>query len=160
MTFDIVSFFLNNALMCLITEMMFAVYSLWAFTAPDLGGLGISEAEIGTHLGVRAVIYIGTLVMYPRLLARMGPLRMYQAGVFMIPVTILMYPTLNWLVRSGYHTTGWPFLIVWFFFMFLWTLSGTTWSRSIKASTLSAAKVDGRCFSFDVWTGHGHLPLG
>jgi hypothetical protein len=118
--------------MCLLTEMVFAVYPLFGYTAVEDGGLGLSEAEIGIQLGMRAFFHIGLLVFYPALHRLMGNLRLYQAGMLAFPIVMFMFPTLNWMVRNGMSTRGWLFWTVLVIYFAIWSFCGFTWSACLS----------------------------
>jgi MFS family permease len=134
----LVSLLLNSIFMCLLTEMAFAVYPLFAYTPPEVGGLGISEAEIGVQMGFRAILHIAVTGLYPTLQRRLGNLRLYQTGLSLLPLVMLMFPTLNWLVRSGESTTGWLFLSILTWFFVIWSLFGLTWTSMFSLVVDSA----------------------
>jgi MFS family permease len=128
LTPNLVFLLLNTSFMCLLTEMAFAVYPLFAYTSVEAGGLGISDSEIGAQLGFRAFLHIAVLAFYPKLHDRLGSLRLYQSGMLLWPLVLVMFPTLSWLVRNGYDTTGWVFLSTLVFFFFIWSICGFTWT--------------------------------
>lgn len=113
--------------MCLMTEAAMAVYPLFAFTSVQDGGLGISEAEIGVQMGVRAFFHIGTMVFYAPSNRRLGNLKLYQLSMFLWPIVALMFPTLNFILRNGESTRGWLFTSVLSFFFAVWSFAGFTW---------------------------------
>lgn len=50
--------------MCLVSEMIFSIFPIFAFTPITSGGLGFSESDIGTYLSVRAILQTGITFHY------------------------------------------------------------------------------------------------
>jgi len=88
----VISLLSSTTAMCLVSEMLFALYPLFAFTSIEAGGLGIDEATIGTHLAVRSLLPIPFMVFFPVLQKRLGTTRMYQMVLSTIPIVVFFFP--------------------------------------------------------------------
>jgi Na+/melibiose symporter-like transporter len=116
--------------MVMITEIFFAVYPLYAFTPIELGGLGLSEAEIGVHMSVRSIIMVCGLFFFPRLAKRYGRLAVYRITLVTWIPTILLFPILNWIIRGHMGGKGGVAWYIGFFTLFtLWSITGWSWSK-------------------------------
>jgi MFS family permease len=126
----LVSLFISQVLFCLIVEAFFAVFPLYSFTPVELGGLGLSEAQIGVQMACRAVIFLSLLSLYPRIEARIGVLRSYQIAFLSWPCTIMIIPFLNVIARRGGEGSFlWYFTLV--LTMISWSINSLGWSKSI-----------------------------
>jgi len=126
----LVSLFISQVLFCLMVEAFFAVFPLYSFTPVELGGLGLSEAQIGVQMACRAVIFLSLLSLYPRIEARIGVLRSYQLAFLSWPCTIMIIPWLNVIARRGGEGS-----FLWYFTLGLtmisWSINSLGWSKSI-----------------------------
>lgn len=129
LNWPLVSLFISQVLFCLIVEAFFAVFPLYSFTPIELGGLGLSEAQIGVQMACRAVIFLSLLSLYPRIEAKIGVLRCYQIAFLSWPCTIMILPCLNMIARRGGEGT-----FVWYLTLGLtmlsWSINSLGWSKS------------------------------
>lgn len=88
------------------SKTFFALYPLYAFTPPALGGLGISEAQIGADMAFRAALIIVLLIISTPLQRLFRALRTYQAGMAMWPAGVVFLPILNRMVRTDSYGSG------------------------------------------------------
>jgi len=110
--------------MFLITEVLFAIYPLFCFTPVELGGLGLSEAQIGFHMSMRSVLALVTMLPFSTFANRFGRLNVYRFSIFAWIPTILLFPLLNRIARAGGEDG-----VLWYVALFtLWTVwSATGW---------------------------------
>ena len=108
--------------------MLFAVYPLFAFMPVETGGLGLSEAQIGLHMSLRAVINVLTMIPYPYLERRFGLMRTYRFSMSLWPVAIALLPLLNLVARMN-GEDGWVWYGALFVFFIVWAFTGWTWSK-------------------------------
>lgn len=95
------------------------------------GGLGLTEPQIGAHMGVRGVMNILTLMLYTPFAADLDALKVYKLTVWFWPLSMAVIPTLNLLARSGGERVGsTTFYLVLLVFFFLWSLAQLVWSKS------------------------------
>ncbi|CAE6521208.1 unnamed protein product [Rhizoctonia solani] len=131
LTPEIVSLLFNNALMCFSSEMIFSIFPLFAYTPVASGGLGMSEADIGTAMATRSLVQIILMLGYSRVIRRVGTLRVYKLAMAFWIVVILCFPLLNWIVRT--HPSGAESLIFQtclFGFYTVWSFGGFCWVAS------------------------------
>lgn len=103
-------------------------YPLFAFTPVAYGGLGLSEAAIGTHMAVRSAISIVIMLIYAPVQERVGPLRIYQWSTSTWPLAVLCMPALSVLASSSVS----PLLMnasLGVFFT-IWGLANLSWPSS------------------------------
>ncbi|KAB5591431.1 zinc induced facilitator 1 protein [Ceratobasidium theobromae] len=126
MTPSIVSLVLNNACMCIASEMLFSLYPLFAFTPITSGGLGMSEAEIGTQMSVRAVVHVGIMLFYAPINRKLGTTRLYQVTMAFWAIVVLGFPFLHWAAsRTGIKSV--VFNAAQLVFFFTWSICGFAW---------------------------------
>ncbi|KAG8693332.1 hypothetical protein FRC09_010578 [Ceratobasidium sp. 395] len=128
MTPSIFSLLLNNALMCFVSETLFSIYPLFAFTPIASGGLGMSEAKIGTQMAVRSFIHIAMMLAYNQFISRVKTLDVYRFAMSLWPPVVLGFPILNWIVRTqpdGNESV--VFLLSQFAFYTVWSVAGFCW---------------------------------
>lgn len=78
-----------------------ALLPIFFFTPVRLGGLGFSEAQIGSALSLRGVATIAVqLFAFPALVTRMGATRLYRILLALYIPTFLLLPLLNVLARG------------------------------------------------------------
>ncbi|CAE7217237.1 unnamed protein product [Rhizoctonia solani] len=99
MTPSIFSLVVNNACMCIASEMLFSVYPLFAFTPITSGGLGMSEGEIGTQMSVTMAFW---------------------------SLVVLGFPFLHW-VASHTGIKSAVFNLAQFIFFLTWSICGFAW---------------------------------
>lgn len=129
LTWPLLSLLLSSAAMTLITEIFFAVYPLFAFTPVELGGLGLSEAEIGVHMSTRSILLVCGLFFFTKLEKRFGRLAVYRLSLVAWIPTIMLFPILNWIVRGHGGGKGGLIWYLAFFTLFtLWSITGWSWS--------------------------------
>ncbi|KAJ1311351.1 hypothetical protein OPQ81_009844 [Rhizoctonia solani] len=127
----ILSLLLNNALMCFASEMVFSIFPLFAYTPIVSGGLGMSEANIGTAMATRSLIQITLMLGYSRVIRQVGTLHVYKLAMAFWIAVILFFPFLNWIVRT--QSLGTESLILQaclFGFYIVWSIGGFCWVAS------------------------------
>ncbi|KAF8511934.1 hypothetical protein JB92DRAFT_350559 [Gautieria morchelliformis] len=138
LTPSIISLLVNSLTMCLASETLFSLFPLFAFTPIASGGLGMSEAAIGTHMAIRAVIHIGIGTIYAPLERYFGSaLRFYRIIMCAWPLPILCAPMLNSMARRGEEGT-WSFNCALLVFYFIWAGSGLAWTSTAIMVTEAA----------------------
>ncbi|QRV76687.1 major facilitator superfamily transporter [Ceratobasidium sp. AG-Ba] len=128
MTPPIISMLLNNALMCLTSEMLFSIYPLFAYTPISSGGLGMSESKIGTQMAIRSFIHVAMMFAYNRAVSCLNTVNVYKFAMAMWPVVVLGFPVLNWIVRvhpDGNEST--VFFVSQLVFYIIWSIAGFCW---------------------------------
>jgi Na+/melibiose symporter-like transporter len=117
----------------------FLSYPLFAFTPIASGGLGLSEAMIGIHMAIRAVINIFVTMLYPPVERRFGTVRTYQLCMWLWPVTVLGLPLLNAAARNQWiQEHNWVMWVVLWIFWSVWAVAAFVWCMF----TLSCALMD------------------
>lgn len=87
------------------------VYSLWAATSPDLGGIGFTLHEIGTSLAVVGVLLLPFLFfLYPMMERRFGSIKSFQLCATVGLVVVVLLPNIHYLVTSGQKIWLWGIL--------------------------------------------------
>lgn len=131
--------------MTLMSETFFALYPLYAFTPPTLGGLGLSEAEIGADMAFRAALIIVLLIISTPIQRRFGALRTYQAGMVMWPASVVFLPILNRMVRTDSYGSGTlAYRFVFGLFYLTWAIGALVWRKSwLSVFSLDSTAVDG-----------------
>ncbi|CAE6457524.1 unnamed protein product [Rhizoctonia solani] len=127
----IVSLLVNNALMCFTSEMVFSIFPLFAYTPVASGGLGMSEAKIGTTMATRSLVQIALMFGYNQVIRQAGALRVYKLAMIFWVIAVLCFPCLNWVVRT--QTSGTEsliFKICLFGFYVIWSIGGFCWTTS------------------------------
>ncbi|KAG9087446.1 hypothetical protein FRC06_002536 [Ceratobasidium sp. 370] len=128
MTPSVLALVLNNASMCIASEMLFSVYPLFAFTPIVSGGLGMTEAQIGTQMSVRAVVHVGMMAIYAPVDRRLGTVRLYQVTMMFWAVVVLGFPFLHWVASIAVGgTASIVFNAAQFVFFFIWSICGFAW---------------------------------
>ncbi|QRV91521.1 major facilitator superfamily transporter [Ceratobasidium sp. AG-Ba] len=128
MTPPVLALLCNNACMCIASEMLFSVYPLFAFTPIASGGLGMSEAQIGTQMSVRAVVHVAIMVVYAPVNRRLGTVRLYQVTMVFWAIVVLGFPFLHWVASTTPGgTASIMFNLVQFAFFFIWSICGFAW---------------------------------
>jgi MFS family permease len=126
LSWPLVSFLISNAMMVLLTECIFAIYPLFAFTPVQLGGLGLDSAQIGLHMSLRAVLHIVTMIPYDWMQKKWGMLNIYRVSLIAWFPTLMFFPILNWMARRGMEGTySWyaVLLTLWV----IWSITGWSW---------------------------------
>jgi hypothetical protein len=113
--------------MCFVSEMLFSLYPIFAFTPVRSGGLGVSEAVIGTHMAIRSLLPIPMMLFYPRLQRRLGTVHVYQIVMAGFPVVVLFFPLLNLLIRAS--APSWIVNLCLFGYFVTWSWCGFAWRR-------------------------------
>jgi hypothetical protein len=114
--------------MVLMTEVFFAIYPLFAFTSVELGGLGLSEAQIGFHMSVRSFLALATMLPFRTFTNRFGKLNVYRFSIFAWIPTILLFPFLNRIARAGGEEGALWYVILFTMWTF-WSTTGWGWSK-------------------------------
>lgn len=85
-----------------------ALLPLFFFTPVPLGGLGFTEAQIGSALSLRGIATIGVqLFAFAPLVTWMGATRLYRILIALYVPTFLLLPVLNVLARAGSPMLEW-----------------------------------------------------
>jgi len=124
----IISLLSSSTAMCLVSEMLFALYPLFAFTSIEAGGLGIDEATIGAHLALRSLLPIPFMLFFPVIQKRLGTVRMYQLVLSTIPIVVVFFPTLNQLARADVGV--WMMNSALLGYFIAWSWCGLAWTCS------------------------------
>lgn len=124
----VVSILTSLLTMVFASESLFALYPLFAFTPIQYGGLGCSEATIGTHMAVRSFISILQMLLFAPLQSRFGTLRVFQMSMLVWPFTIAFFPILNLLKR--WEVGSMVFDLTLFIYFFIWGLGNLSWPAS------------------------------
>ncbi|CAE6407941.1 unnamed protein product [Rhizoctonia solani] len=127
----ILSLLVNNALMCFSSEMIFSVFPLFAYTPVSSGGLGMSEANIGTAMAIRSLIQVVLMLGYSQVISKMGTLRVYKLAMAFWVIVTLYFPLLNWIARTpSLGTDGSIFQASLLGFYVIWSIGGFCWTSS------------------------------
>ncbi|KAF8590896.1 MFS general substrate transporter [Ramaria rubella] len=128
LTPSIISLMANNVAMCFASETLFSVFPLFAFTPITSGGLGMSEAAIGTQLGIRAILHISIMSLYAPMERKFGTtLRTYRWMMWIWPLTVVGAPLLNCLAKEVGEKT-WQLNLALFIYFLFWTASCFCWT--------------------------------
>ncbi|EJC98142.1 MFS general substrate transporter [Fomitiporia mediterranea MF3/22] len=109
------------------SELIFALYPLFAFTPISSGGLGFSEAQIGAQLGFRSITNILVILFYAPLERRIGTTRTHQLTMTFWPISLAFYPLLNVLAHHGWEGT-WGLQVVLGIFFTTWSFASLSWT--------------------------------
>lgn len=126
----VVNILISNSLTVLLAEVLFALYPLFGYTPRASGGLGLTEAQIGAHMSIRAVIHVGSMLAYPWADRRWGTLKLYKACSALWPLNIALFPLAGFITRR-YDDPDAP--AVWAAVLLLfsvWSLTSFTWGAS------------------------------
>ncbi|CAE6477419.1 unnamed protein product [Rhizoctonia solani] len=127
----ILSLLVNNALMCFSSEMIFSIFPLFAYTPIISGGLGMSEAKIGTAMAIRSLVQIVLMLGYSRVIRKIGALGIYKIGMIFWILAVLYFPLLNWVARTqSLGTESLTFQVYLFGFYIIWSIGGFCWTSS------------------------------
>ncbi len=144
LTRPVTSIVASNFILATISEMLFNMYvnfdyahhagrqgsnryPIFAFTPVASGGLGLSEATIGIHLGIRAFLMIFTMAFYPRIERRLGTVLFYQLIMSAFPFVILCFPLLNAAVLYSGFAVAYNILLLLSFVT--WSWCGFSWGE-------------------------------
>ena len=131
LTPHVVAVITSTFFMTIMSETFFALYPLYAFTPLTLGGLGLSEAEIGADMAFRALLIIFIITVSSPVQRRFGALKTYQVGMTMWPASIVFLPILNYMARTKEFGSGTPlYRIVFGIFYVLWSIGALVWRKS------------------------------
>lgn len=84
---------------------------MFGATSKTIGGLGFSSADLGIVLGEGGlVLFVYTLVLYPRVAERLGPLRCFRYGILGSVPLWLLFPACSML--AGHPTLLWSLLLL------------------------------------------------
>ncbi|KAF9518497.1 hypothetical protein BS47DRAFT_1388906 [Hydnum rufescens UP504] len=129
LTKGVVSLMVSNFIMCFSSELMFSVFTLFAFTPIKSGGLGFSEAQIGARMSLRGVMGVATMLLFTpihKFIGRSSAVRLHQYAMAIWPLSVLPFPLLNLLARREGGPSGWLFELTFFCFVLLWCFAGFT----------------------------------
>ncbi|PAV19860.1 MFS general substrate transporter [Pyrrhoderma noxium] len=124
----VVSILTSLMTMVFTSETLFALYPLFAFTPVQYGGLGCSEATIGTHMAIRSFISILQMFLFAPMQRKFGTLRVYQMSMLVWPFTIAFFPILNLLKR--WEVGSLLFDGVLFVYFVIWGFGNLSWPAS------------------------------
>jgi len=113
--------------MVFLSEVLFCIYPLFGYTAIESGGLGLSEAEIGVHMSIRAIIHIGAIVFFPALQKRLGVVRLYQWVMMLFPVTVAFFPISSFIAMQYGSAQNWAVWLSITTLFGVWAFTGFTW---------------------------------
>ncbi|KAH7106549.1 major facilitator superfamily domain-containing protein [Auriculariales sp. MPI-PUGE-AT-0066] len=118
----------SNFLSVFFTELLFALYPLWAFSSRELGGLQLTPVQIGIHLSIRAFIHFALMLGFPAINRRWGTLTLYKRTTALWPVSI----ALLWLagitakrLDDSNAPIVWTILVIQFT---LWSVTSFSWA--------------------------------
>lgn len=104
------------------------------------GGLGMSEAEIGTQMAIRSVSQIVLIMGYNQVIGKVNTLAVYKVrsmpnypgrvtnpprkfSMALWPVVVLCFPFLNWVLRTQPGgTEGATFVVSQLGFYVIWSI--------------------------------------
>lgn len=146
MTPSIISLVLSTTEMCLVSEMLYALwvaslliacrqtqlkiissYPIFAFTPIHSGGLGVSEAVIGSHMAIRSTIAIPMMFLFPIIQRRTGTIGLYRASMITMALVPMLFPCLNLLVYN--NVDEWIVNAVLLGYFVIWAWCGLAWSQ-------------------------------
>ncbi|KAH8111331.1 MFS general substrate transporter [Phellopilus nigrolimitatus] len=131
LTPHVISVLVSIFIMTIVSETIFALYPLFAFTPITSGGLGLSEAQIGAHMAIRSAFNIIVMCFYVPFASRLGAVRLYQVGMSLWPLAMACFPLLNALARTKSTSVGtWTFDAAAGVFFMLWSLGNLVWPSS------------------------------
>ncbi|KAG8731731.1 hypothetical protein FRC11_002707 [Ceratobasidium sp. 423] len=97
----IIQLLISSWVMYFMTVGFFSLFSLWAFTPISSGGLGASEAAIGSFLSVRAITKVIVLIPFAYFETRLGAYRLYAYSLTIFTVSgAVAFPLLNILAKQ------------------------------------------------------------
>lgn len=143
MTPSILSLLLSNAFMCFSSEMIFSIFPLFAYTPIASGGLGMSEAQIGTQMAIRSLTQVALMLGYSKVIRKVNTLDVYKFSMALWPAVILGFPLLNWVARTQPEgNDGTLFMASLFGFYIIWSFGGFCWicTASLVASSSPSAE--------------------
>ncbi|KIJ40955.1 hypothetical protein M422DRAFT_230020 [Sphaerobolus stellatus SS14] len=142
LTRPIISVMISNFFLCFASETLFAVFPLFSFTPIASGGLGMSEAAIGTQMAVRSLLHIGILPFYPKIHKYCRTtLRTHRVIMWTWPLSVVCIPFLNVLARVNGNDT-WMMNAALLAFFFIWSLSGIAWLTQSILTTDAAPSAE------------------
>ncbi|KLO14776.1 MFS general substrate transporter [Schizopora paradoxa] len=125
----LLSVLICTIMMCFTSEILFAVYPLFAFTPISSGGLGLSEAQIGVHMATRSLNNVLVMMLYTPIHNRLGAVSTMKLAMVFWPISAAFFPVLNVLARQGaVGTLGFNILVGLFFTA--WSFAGICWKIS------------------------------
>ncbi|KAH7103283.1 MFS general substrate transporter [Auriculariales sp. MPI-PUGE-AT-0066] len=119
---------ISNFLTAFFAECLFALIPLFCFTPRRSAGLGLSEAQIGTHMSIRAVVHILLMIPFPIFQRRFGTVGVYNLVTPLWPITIALFPVCGHLAKR-YDDPNHP--LVWAAVLLLyvvWSLASLGWA--------------------------------
>ncbi|EJC98141.1 MFS general substrate transporter [Fomitiporia mediterranea MF3/22] len=141
LTPPVVGALISSAILAFSSEMLFAMYPLYAFTPIEDGGLGLSEAEIGAQLGFRSIVIIICVLIYAPLERKIGSMRSHQFAMAFWSLAVPFYPILNALARKGWKDT-WTFQFLLLLFFMAWGIASLTWTSATIVINNSVPSVE------------------
>ncbi|CAG7850311.1 SubName: Full=Related to tetracycline resistance protein (Probable transport protein) {ECO:0000313/EMBL:CCA69908.1} [Serendipita indica DSM 11827] len=134
LSLPLASLLFSNATMVLLTEIFFATYPLICATPIELGGLGLSEVQIGIHMSIRSLLHIFIMLPYRPLQSKLGTMAMYRLSLVAWLPTILIFPFLHILARQGLEDG-----VVWYATLLvlftIWAATGWSWASIFVLSS-------------------------
>ncbi|KAH8114502.1 MFS general substrate transporter [Phellopilus nigrolimitatus] len=140
LTPHVISVISSLSTMVIASEMLFALYPLFAFTPIESGGLGLSEAAIGAHMAVRSFISIVLMFAFSPLQSRLGTMRTYRYAMLFWPFNIAFFPILNVLARWG--VCKYILNAVLCLFFLVWGIANISWPASAVMINDAAPSAD------------------
>ncbi|KIM24917.1 hypothetical protein M408DRAFT_26701 [Serendipita vermifera MAFF 305830] len=126
LTWPLASLLVSVVAMVFITEIFFAIYPLFAFTPIELGGLGLSEAQIGLPMAARSLLCLLMMLLFSTYSDRFGRLNVYRFSIFAWIPTTLLFPVLNRIAKVGGEGGILWYAVLYMLFTF-WSVTGWAW---------------------------------
>ncbi|EJD50550.1 MFS general substrate transporter [Auricularia subglabra TFB-10046 SS5] len=124
----VINILISNFFTVIFAELLFALYPLFGYTPRTSGGLGLSEAQIGAHMSIRAVIHIASMLGFGWADRKWGTLPLYQVCTALWPLNVALFPLAGYMARK-YDDPDAP--AVWAAVLLLfavWSLTSFTWT--------------------------------
>jgi len=129
LTPHVISILTSFTTLMMVSETLFALYPIFAFTPVQSGGLGLSEAAIGMHLAIRAANNILVMLLFSPLQRRVGTVRTYQISMAIWPFAFMFFPVLNLMAKKG-SVDNWLFNVTLMLFFTTWSFASLAWPAS------------------------------
>ena len=121
--------FFSQMLVMISYQVYDEIFTLWASSAPELGGLGFTTHDSGIYFGTFGIdIIVASLLVYPLCARRFSPLVLYRVGTFLAAVFFVLIP----FSREALTTARWAMWVVLCVVSFLGTVASGLSSPSIS----------------------------
>ncbi|PAV19859.1 MFS general substrate transporter [Pyrrhoderma noxium] len=128
LTPEVSSLMFSTFAMTLVSETLFALYPLFAFTPVEYGGLGLDEGGIGAHMAARSIFCIFLIAAFAPMQRHIGTLKTYELSMQAWPLCCLFFPLLNLLKRWEVSALVMNSALAVFFT--IWGFAHNAWSAS------------------------------